>query len=421
MKKRIVIASFLAVSLLANAQQKSQSELIDSLNERVEVLESTTKSLSKLKVSGYFQAQFQHGDKDASLRVGNKNEAKEDSFNRLGIRRGRVKFTYSEKHLQGVFQLDITEKGVGVKDAYLKLKTGKNIEASLQAGVFDRPFGYEISYSSSRRESPERSMIFPVLFPNERDLGVMIALDIKKVLPVDLLQFKAGLFAGNGIKQETDNAKDLITQISAIKTFGSWAEVGLGVSYYHGKVYQGTENVFTISNGEYMLSYSEKNKGEYAKRQYFGVDARTSVFTPIGVTKLTVEYLWGKQPAGAKDSKSPNSSSLPSHDVFLRDFNGGYAMLVQDLGNTPLKAVAKYDWYDANTKLKADDIGLKKGSSATDLSYSTLGVGLLWEVSKNVRATAYYDIVMNEKSMNLKGYEADRKDNVFTLRLQYKF
>ncbi|MDO4780253.1 MAG: hypothetical protein Q3992_04425, partial [Bacteroides sp.] len=189
MKKRIVIASFLAVSLIANAQQKSQAELIDNLNERIEALESTTSGLKKLKVGGYFQAQYQHGDKDASLRVGNKNEAKEDSFNRFGVRRGRVKFTYDEKFLQGVFQLDITEKGVGIKDAYLKLKTGKNVEAGLQAGVFDRPFGHEISYSSSRRESPERSMIFPVLFPNERDLGVMFGLDIKKVLPVDLLQF----------------------------------------------------------------------------------------------------------------------------------------------------------------------------------------------------------------------------------------
>lgn len=421
MKKRIVIASFLAVSLIANAQQKSQAELIDNLNERIETLESTTSGLKKLKVGGYFQAQFQHGDKDASLRVGNKNEAKEDSFNRFGVRRGRVKFTYDEKFLQGVFQLDITEKGVGIKDAHLKLKTGKNVEASLQAGVFDRPFGHEISYSSSRRESPERSMIFPVLFPNERDLGVMFGLDIKKVLPVDLLQFKAGLFAGNGIKQDSDNAKDLITQLKAVKVIGNSAELGFGVSYYHGKVYQGTENVFSISNGEYVLNSDANNKGKYALRQYFGVDARASVFTPIGVSKLTVEYLWGKQPASAKDSKSPNSSSLPSHDTFIRDFNGGYAMLVQDLGNSPLKAVVKYDWYDSNTKLKSNNIGLKSGSSPADVAYSTLGLGLLWEVSKNVRATAYYDIVMNEKSVNLKGYEADRKDNVFTLRLQYKF
>ena len=46
---------------------------------------------------------------------------------------------------------------------------------------------------------------------------------------------------------------------------------------------------------------------------------------------------------------------------------------------------------------------------------------------------AYYDIVKNETTENLKdtkdaagvitkyGYEGDRKDNVFTLRLQYRF
>lgn len=33
----------------------------------------------------------------------------------------------------------------------------------------------------------------------------------------------------------------------------------------------------------------------------------------------------------------------------------------------------------------------------------------------------YYDFVMNEQSDKLSGYDKDMADNVFTLRLQYKF
>ena len=35
--------------------------------------------------------------------------------------------------------------------------------------------------------------------------------------------------------------------------------------------------------------------------------------------------------------------------------------------------------------------------------------------------TSYYEFNFNEKSDFVKGYEKDRKDNVLTVRLQYKF
>lgn len=95
-------------------------------------------------------------------------------------------------------------------------------------------------------------------------------------------------------------------------------------------------------------------------------------------------------------------------------------MLIQDLGNLPLSAVIKYDWYDPNAKIAANDIGLNQTGKA-DIAYSTLGLGFVWQVVNSVRVQAYYDIVNNEKSENLSGYEKDIKDNVFTLRLQYKF
>ena len=90
--------------------------------------------------------------------------------------------------------------------------------------------------------------------------------------------------------------------------------------------------------------------------------------------------------------------------------------------------VVKYDWYDANTEMAGDEIGMAisgtgnyKKSNKTDLKYSTLGIGYNFLMNENVKFVFYYDMVTNETSTNLSGYSKDLKDNVFTLRLQYKF
>ncbi len=91
------------------------------------------------------------------------------------------------------------------------------------------------------------------------------------------------------------------------------------------------------------------------------------------------------------------------------------------MGIIPLSAVVKYDWYDQNSKVSGDEIGFLNNTSKGDLSFNTLGFGLIWKINKDLRATAYYEILKNELSQNLSGYDVDKKDNLFTLRLQYKF
>ncbi|MDO4789598.1 MAG: hypothetical protein Q3998_01365 [Porphyromonas sp.] len=420
MKKISILLACLSLYSVGMAQQEEEQSPIAKIEQKVQEQEEALTLLKKLKVSGYIQTQWQHGEKDASLRVGTKNDQKEDTFSRLGIRRGRIKFTYDAGLASSVFQLDITEKGVGIKDAYLNVKDPWLQSSSLRIGVFDRPFGNEISYSSSRRESPERSLIFNTLFPNERDLGAMLTLQAPKTSPLNFLKLEAGLFAGNGIKPETDSRKDFIGHLSMTKNLGDNVRLGLGTSYYNGGVYQGTDKEYSFSNGAFQLSQNSANKGKFAKREYYGVDGQLVVLSPLGMTHLRAEYIAGVQPGTASGTQSPNFSKLPEHDTFIRTFSGGYAILIQDFGTLPLSAVLKYDWYDPNTKTSGNEIG-QGGTSRADLAYTTFGAGLLWRISNNLRMQAYYDVVTNEKSSNLVGYEKDRKDNVFTLRLQYKF
>ena len=107
MKKLSFIALCLFFSTLNHAQ------ITDSLTQTPNVAqESETKKDGNLNITGYIQTQFQWGEKDAKLKVGDKNTDDTKSFNRIGIRRGRVKFSYEKDIATAVLQLDVTEKGV---------------------------------------------------------------------------------------------------------------------------------------------------------------------------------------------------------------------------------------------------------------------------------------------------------------------
>ncbi len=418
----MIICGLMATGLAANAQEETKPTPMEELEKRTEALESEMAKQKRLKVSGYVQTQWQWGEEAASLKVGSPNTNPDESFNRFGIRRGRIKFTYEYDIASGVFQLDMTEKGVKIKDAYLNIKDPWAGSMALRGGIFDRPFGNEISYSSSLRESPERSTVFQTLFPDERDLGAMLVLQAPKTSPWSILKLEAGLFAGNGIQLDTDNEKDFIGHFSAAKTIGSSISFGAGASYYNGSVYQPTENVYTVNDKAFAVDSDADNKGGFAKREYTGFDAQFSVESVLGLTQLRGEYLFGQQPGTGTSTKSPNYGTPPTTgDTYIRDFSGWYVIFVQGLGRSPFSAVVKYDVYDPNTKVSKDEVDAANGFGKADLAQNTFGFGGLWRMSNALRLQAFYEIVSNEKSANIAGMDKDLNDNIFTLRMQYKF
>jgi len=394
-------------------QQEAESNPSEQFDEAV-------KRLQRLNISGYIQTQYQWGEKDALLNIGAPNENTEKSFSRIGVRRGFIRLAYEEGITSGTFQFNVTEKGITLKDAFLNIYDPWLGSNALKAGIFNRPFGDEISYSSLQRESPERSTIFLTLFPEERDLGAMLLLQAKNTSPWNFMKLEAGLFAGNGIKQETDSRKDFIGHLSASKNIRGDFTISGGVSYYNGGVYQGSDNVYKMEGGSFVLNNNPGNQGKFAKREYFGFAGQSGIKNRLGTTWLRAEYLFGKQPGNLLSSKSPNASVLPASDTYIRNFNGGYVALTHDLATLPLSVVLKYDWYDPNTKTAGNNIGLNH-SGPGDIAQSAFGFGMLWYVNSSLRLQAYYEINKNEKTENLTAYTDDRKDNVFTLRLQYKF
>ncbi len=422
MNKKLIITLLSCISLLAVNGQEVELTQAEKLEQKTDILESTISKLQRFKVSGYIQAQYQYAEieDDFNRKTGTGANAWEkenkDGFSRFGIRRGRIKFTYNERLAQGVFQLDITEKGVNFKDLYFSVKEPWFGTNSIKLGIFDRPFGNEISYSSSRRESPERSRIFQKLFPDERDLGAMLTLQGAKDTPWNMFKLEGGLFAGNGVqKLHLDSRMDFIGHLSFAKTIGSDVQIGAGVSAYLGGVRMTNDTILNIEDGQFVVE-SDGSKGKIAKRRYMGFDAQFSTMWVAGLTQVRAEYIFGEH-AGNKDAAFDYKfTNLPANaPTYMRNINGGYVILTQDLGSLPFTLAVKYDWYNQNTKLSGDEV-----TGKGDLSYSTIGVGAFWRIDPSLRLTAYYDIVSNEKSEKVNEGK-DFKDNVFTLRLQYKF
>ncbi len=421
----LYICFFSPILLQAQQYYEEINARIDSLEEQTATLDKVIKGLSKFKVSSYIQGQYQHGQQDASLKVGDTNENTDKSFNRIGIRRGRVKFEYNDGIGTGAVQIEVNDKGVSFRDLYIGIKDPWTKRNQLMAGVFNRPFGYEVSYSTSDLESPERATIIQYLFPDERDLGAMLTLRTPEASPLHFLRLDAGLFAGNSINRETDNRKDFIGRLGAEKEIQYWGKWGLGVSYYNGSVYNPTSETYEMQEKHY-IKIDKGNPGSYMKREYIGFDGQLSVSSEIGTTTIRAEGLFGIQPGIAGSSESPDYSSrpenIPVNALYKRPFLGYFFYFVQDIGTSPFSIVLKYDTYDPNTDVKENEIGIEGSyTTKTDLAQSTIGVGGIYNFNKHIRLQAYYEINKNEKSEWIKGYESDRKDNVLTVRLQYKF
>lgn len=426
MKKHIsFLLCMLVLPLFLRAQEAEDSLTIKNLDSRYEFLESLESKLNWLKkihFSGFYQFQYEYGGKDAVLNIGNsRTETPGEAFSRFGIRRGRLRFTYSSNLITLIYHIDMTENAIGIRDAFIDLSDPWYRTSFVRVGVFFRPFGHEIAFPSSRRETPERATIFRLLFPQDRDMGAMVLLQAPETSKWRLFRFEGAMIAGNGINRESDSRRDFIGHLTASKDFDymSWR---LGASYYRGSVFQGNENVFTMRDNVFVLNQSESNIGRYAKREYMGIEGEFSYQTAIGRTIVRAEYLWGQQPARLESSESPSTSILPWFDTYIRSVDGGYVYFIQHIAKSPLLVVFKYDWYNPNTKVRDDQIGLPGSyTSATDLWRNTFGFGTQWEMNNTFSLMAYYEFKNNEKTINIPGFDKNLDDNVLTLRLQCRF
>ncbi len=424
--KRTLLAVLALLSVSVALAQENETDPVRDYVDSIRFTRQQVELIQNLKFSGYYQFQYQLSDTAGvgSYEGGNFST---DVNNRFTIRRGRLKMTYSDKISTYVLQFDATERGVAIRDAYIKMMEQKYKKVELTAGVFDRPFGYEISYSSRVRESPERGRMSQILFPNERDLGAMLSYSKSWKAKKQLLKIDAGLFNGTGfLTTEFDSKKDIITRVSYENNKGKFVKYGFGASMYQGKLINQTKFVYSMSDTKFAVDSTSSNLKNYARRQYYGVNAQLNFFSQIGFTIIRAEYIMGTQPGTHSSSSSPTAVPTVTN-TYIRNFNGAYIYLVQNILKSRHQLVLKYDWYDPNTDVKGIDIGAAGSSTnATDIKYSTIGFGYIYRATDHIRWMAYYDIVKNENTSILgtnstNNYAKDLKDNVATIRMQYRF
>ncbi len=435
-KKRNLILTIAGAMLILCANtmslkaQETQEQPIDTLAKTVANITDELSKMKRLKITGYIQPQWQYIDSAGapSAAGGDFSNGTNKYFSRFMMRRGRFKFTYTYKNAEMVINTDATEKGLFMRETFVRVTDTWLNMFSLTAGLLQDQFGFELTQSSSVRETPERARFNGALFPTERDLGVFGTMQFPKTSPLYGLKLDVAAMNGSaGVTPEFDSHKDFTGRLQYAKTTkNEKLQYAFAVSYYDGGYRVGNVkdyNFKTLSNGDVGFDYAPDtaNYDRKAKRNYMGADFQVTLDWPAGLTTIRGEYIQGEQPGVAGNSNSPKGVATAA--LYHRKFNGAYFYLIQNIGKSKFQVVAKYDWYDPNTEISGKQIG-KAGTNTTknigDIRFDTYGFGVNYRLHQNIKLTAYYDYVVNEGTL-VSGYASDIKDNVVTVRMQFKF
>jgi hypothetical protein len=420
----------LGLCLVVNAiSAQFLMDMVDTSTSMGKGLLSIYKKFDRVNIGGYIQPQFQVAQEKGTKGYAGGDFAPYVS-NRFMIRRGRLRFEYArftednKASVQFVFQFDGTERGVFIRDFWGRYFENKWELFSFSIGMFARPFGYEINLASSDRESPERGRMSQTLMKTERDLGAMLSFEPrKKGHPLQHLKVDVGIFNGPGLSAaaDYDNYKDLIARVALkpVKLFRALS-LSAGISMLDGGFLQNTPTQYRVGqNKVFVADSSLTNIGREAPRKYYGADVQLKIRHGWGATEIRGEYIRGTQTATAATSETP--AALLTEPSYIRHFDGAYLYFLQNIFSVKHQLCLKYDWYDPNTDVHGYDIGAPSANlHATDIKFSTLGMGYIYYCNENVKLVAWYDFVKNERTL-LPGYTSDVRDNVLTLRMQFRF
>ena len=453
--KKLKVFLFLLVSIIAlnlSAQEQSQAEKISELNEKVNGLleraatsESDLAKLTKIKVSGYIQSQYQNFETPSLL---------SKSQNYFSLRRVRVKFTYEATDgVKFVLQPDFAPGNLSLKDAYVVVNEHWKKTFSLWAGKFNRP-NYEVEYSSSQRELTERSLVIRTLYPGERAIGAKLEynpLSVPIHFQLAILNGADGITINNNAGTnlnaadniDYDNSKDIMARVTYNLPLGSFGGLDFGAHGYFGSL----KSMATTTYSSDYSTVTTAKIGDKIGKNWIGGEFQ--LFADVlGGLSVKGEYIAGKNASIGYASTTAIPLGVAN---FQNNFAGYYLYLIKNLGKKNQFAF-RYDYYDPNTDINGKDVTIKgyaatanlakKMSSKSDLATSTFGFAFHHYFDDNIRITACYEIVQNEKvgttagvsnytenytqndgQVVLKGLDYSKvvPQNVFTLRIQAKF
>ncbi len=401
----------LTAVLLAPAGLRAQDAATDSLKERMHetadkiagleerlgVAETDIAGLKKLKISGYVQARYEYHDDASSaplqgtVSTSSSNQGK--LLNRFFIRRGRLKAAYqATPNALGVVYFDGSASGVSLKEAYVAV-TEPHSKVTATLGQFNWLFGYEISFSSSKREFPERARWSRTLFPGERDRGIKVERPFLLAGKYNLTLL-AGLYNGNGIEDANFGARDpnKWKDVIARAAFG-FGQLDFGISGYWGKQFNPSDSAIPVQ----QPSTTDKIR--------YGADAQFFYELPsLGGGVLKAEGVLAKEP---KHQSKP-FRSLDS----TRSAAGLNVVWAQNL-KEKFQWISRVDYYDPDRDIDEDH-------------FITYGFGLIYFWDGASKLKLVYEIPKafeNSRSgtVTVNSVKEDEKDNILTLEWVYTF
>ncbi len=436
--RRILLFLFLLLLPGFTYAQRFLTDLMDTTTTIGKGIYPLYQKNDKLRFAGYMQPQFQYIETNGAKNFGGGDFAP-NSDNRFMLRRGRIRIDYLHSNEKNqplaffAFQFDGTERGVAIRDFWGRFFENKFELFAITTGMFARPMGYEVNLSSADRESPERGRMSQTLMKTERDIGAMLTFEPRRASSkIRWMKIDLGLFNGQGLSGTTDfdNHKDLIGRFAlkpqTFKKLG-WV-LSAGVSAYYGGITSQSAWIYKVdgkgAHAQFKGDSASSNIGYVTPRKYYGADVQLKIPNKKGYTEFRAEYIGGQQTATASTTETPGTYPVTSTNALLplytRNFNGAYFYYLQHLGTDRLQLILKYDWYDPNKNVKGNEITAAKGFTAADVQYNTLGGGFVYYMNVHVKATFFYEWVMNE-STGLSGVTGDIKDNLLTCRVQYRF
>jgi hypothetical protein len=458
---------------------------INAFEDRIATVESDLSGLTKIKLSGYVQAQWLDYEQSSNY-----------PYNTFQVRRARVKVTYEPATgVAFVLEPDFAPGNLTIKNAYARVNDPWIKTFALWAGKFDRP-NYEVEYPSADLECLERSRVITTLYPDEKAIGLKLEVMPRKThlkIQLALLNGNEGYTytdaAGNTINAaqnnaDFDNFKDLMGRITYAFKLGRVGGLNIGASGYYGSVKANDPYLF---NSDYDLSKTESNWGNAIRRQWVGAEAQLYLDV-LGGLALKGEYIFGINGAPGTDVKGSSVSSTSfsmAKDTLRqtntttttttitpaieRNFMGYYVYLIKNIGKRNQIAV-RYDYYNPNVKINKDSIGtsgINKTTSTTtngtptysassnmytikstvsttteklmsglnDIAYGTWTIAYSYFFTDNIKFQLAYSIPMNEKVLsgkvvqnytvnNVPGsydYSNTVKQNFVTVRIEVKF
>lgn len=394
--------------------------------ERLSYLESELAKSIRIKISGYIQTQYDMYDFQDDKGPVSGSSAAAPITNSFYIRRARIKFAYETLDgVKFVIQPDFGVDKVSLKDVYAVLNDRWIQTFSLTVGQFNR-INYDVEFTSNTREFLERARMTNVLYPNERDLGAKLEANFvtKYLIP---LKLQLGIFNGNfgegaigNQVRDIDSNKDVMARATYSFQFPS---KGLGIDVgAHG--YFGSTKVLpqVVTNPVTPPAvFSDVNNNPFTptvgttlKKDWFGAEAQI-YYDFLGGTSLKGEYIAG--------TISGSTNPLETYSAFaankVRKFQGYYISMTKNVGKY-LQAAIRYDSYDPNSNLSGSKV-----TRADDLKFNTWTFAWQYFYDENVKVVLGYTLPINEQSDLVAGDYAtskkDRRDNIFTIRLQARF